>query len=75
MIIGDSDIREGLKHKLATFTEHGEFVSPWVEQPFLWLVDYSQDDEPGYDYKVISQALIASLPAHVRAAITPEAGA
>lgn len=75
IIIGDSDIREGLKHTLATFIEHGEFLVPWVERPFLWLLDYSQTMIPGYGYKAISEAVIASFPAHVRAAITPEAGA
>ena len=57
------------------FKQHGDFLVPWVQRPFLWLLDYSQTKVPGYDYKAISEAVIATFPAHVHAAITPEAGA
>lgn len=67
-IAGDSDVREGFKHKLAEFTDHGQFLNPWLKRPFLWFKDYSQKDD---NYEEINEALIATLPERVRTAITP----
>lgn len=34
-----------------------------IKNPFIWFVNYKDDDEPGYDYKAISRRKIeASVP-------------
>lgn len=70
--VGQHDVREGLRHKLARLEENGKFLVPWVGRPFLWLLDYSQPKADGYDYAAINETVIATLPEHVRNAITPE---
>lgn len=65
------DVREGLRRALGDLEEHGEFVSPWIKRPFLWLMNYTQKPE-GKGYEAVNEAVIAQFPAHVHAAITPE---
>ena len=73
--VGNFDGREAAFSKLAHAEEHGEFVTPWLEQPFLWLLTYADTKDPQtaeackYDYKAISQARLAKLPPEVRAAV------
>jgi hypothetical protein len=69
---GTHDVREAIRHKLALLRQHGQFVCPWVKQPFLWLLHYMDTKVEGYDYKAIADARIAMLPRHVRATITPK---
>jgi hypothetical protein len=71
--VGDHDCREALRHNIQKLRENGEFLSIWVECPFLWLLHYQDTKIPGYDYKAINEARIALLPEHVRKAITPAA--
>ena len=59
---------------LGRLAKHGTFVSPWVERPFLWLLNYMDTKTEGYDYKAINEARIAKLPEHVRTCITPSVG-
>lgn len=63
--VGDSDVREGLRHKLTNFKENGEFLPQWKFQPFMWLVNYSVSD----NYKEENERITALLPEHVRKAI------
>lgn len=69
--VGQHDVREAMRYKLSKLEAHGEFLPAWVERPFLWLLDYSQPKVAGYDYTSINEDVIASLPEHVRSAITP----
>lgn len=67
--VGDHDAREGIRHNLDAMRAEGEFVSPWVVRPFLWLLTYADTDVDGYDYAAINADRISRLPADVRAAI------
>ena len=68
---GSIDIREGLRHRLTTMEENGEFLSQWVERPFLWLLHHQDTKTPGYDFDVINEQRISLLPQDVQGAITP----
>lgn len=68
--VGDHDAREGIRHNLDAMRAEGSFVAPWIERPFLWLLNYSES-KGEYDYDAINEAKIARLPQHVRDAITP----
>lgn len=46
--VGDVDIREGFRHTLRTFGEHGAFVSPWLEDPHLWLLHYGDTNSEAW---------------------------
>jgi hypothetical protein len=67
---GDTDIREGLRHKLDTMAEAGELLEDWIKQPFLWLLHYMDTKVEGYDHKAITAERIAMLPEDVRTAIS-----
>lgn len=69
--VGDHDAREGIRHNLDALRAAGEFLPQWTERPFLWLLNYSEE-EGNYDYVAINASKIARLPDEVRAAITPE---
>jgi hypothetical protein len=63
--IGYHDCREALRFNIRQLTEHGTFVVPWVEQPFLWLLHYMDTKEP-YNHDVINKDRIATFPEDVR---------
>lgn len=71
--VGDHNAREGIRHNLNALRAVGEFLPEWVERPFLWLLNYSEE-KGDYDYDAINARKIAQMPEHVRLAITPEAG-
>lgn len=68
--VGDHDAREGVRHNLGRMREAGEFVTPWRERPWLWLLTY-MDTKGEYDHEAITAARVARLPEHVRQAISP----
>jgi hypothetical protein len=68
---GSIDIREGLRHRLTTMEENGEFLSQWVERPFLWLLHHSDTKVPGYDHEAITKQRISLLSQDVQDAVTP----
>ena len=70
--IGDHDAREALRHKISVLEQNGEFLAPWVEQPFLWLLHYQDSKTDSYDYQQINRDRIAMLPDWVQNMITPE---
>lgn len=56
------DGREGLFHKISKLESHGHFLPIWIKQKHprhLWFVDYLQDKKPNYDYKAITDTVIA----------------
>lgn len=67
---GDTDIREGLRHKIETMSEAGELLEKWIKPPFLWLLHYMDTKAKGYDYNAINAERIAMLPEDVREAIS-----
>lgn len=69
-IIGHHDVRVGLRHTLGRMEDAGTFLNPWIERPFLWLVNYSVEDSS--DYREVNDFVISQFPDHVREAITPE---
>lgn len=66
---GDFDAREALRFHIRQLRAAGEFLNPWVEQPFLWLLHYMDVKAEGYDHAAITEERIAMLPEHVRKAI------
>lgn len=64
--IGDHDAREALLFKLDRLRKHGEFLNPWIERPFLWLLHYMDTKRPGYSHDAINAERIALLPAWVQ---------
>lgn len=40
--IGDFDAREGMLSRLADIEEHAEIILPWIECPFMSLVNYAE---------------------------------
>jgi hypothetical protein len=56
------DVREALINKMHHIEQHLEFCNPWVTDQFLWFVDFVEDDQPGYDYKKITQEKIERCP-------------
>jgi hypothetical protein len=69
--VGDHDVREGLKHKINSIRKNGVFLTNWIERPFLWLLNYREPKEEGYDHKAINAAKIAQFPEEIQKAITP----
>lgn len=67
--VGDHDGREALRLHIGDLRARGTFVTPWVEQPFLWLLHYMDTKDEGYDYKAINAERIAMLPKKVQRAI------
>ena len=78
VFIGKVDAREAIRFKIHEFLEEGQFVTPWVEQPSIYLLT-SADWEalPGYDQwdqrskgiDDFNQAVFDQLPSEVRAAV------
>lgn len=68
---GNHDCREALIYNIDRLTANGEFVSPWIERPFIWLLHYG-DTKQDYDYDAINAERIAMLPSWVREMIGPE---
>lgn len=57
------DIREGLIHKLNRIDSTVKYLPKWQGiTPFLWFVDYNEDDVEGYDYKTITNEKILKCP-------------
>ena len=63
------DGREGLRFNLNKLRGGGRFLPQWIRKPFLWLVDYQQKNEAGYDYKAITNGVLDSLPIDIQRAV------
>lgn len=63
---GHHDCREALLFKMDRLRAAGEFVSPWPERPFLWLLHYGDTRTEGCDCNAINSERIAILPEWVR---------
>ena len=68
---GDHDCREAVKHHIQMLEEYADFLPVWKEDPFLWLLNWSDSKKEGYDYKAINAERISKLPLHIQKAITP----
>ena len=76
---GSFDCREGLRLHLDWLEKHGQFVVPWVAQPHLWLIDYTESHASteqnmgwpasGHYFKSVTEGRIARLPADVQRVI------
>ena len=62
---GDHDAREGLNHAMLDLAEYGEFLNPWKECPFLWLLNHEDSKVEGYSHKDITKSKVDQLPAEV----------
>lgn len=63
------DAREGLRYWIDMARPY--FQSKWSERPFLWLLNYNDVKDEGYNYRLLNAKRIAMLPAAVQVAITP----
>jgi hypothetical protein len=64
--IGNHDGREGLLLNIRQLAENGTFLTPWVERPWLWLLNYVEAHTNADDYKEINQKILNLLPEDVR---------
>jgi hypothetical protein len=62
---GSYDVREGLFLKISDLQEQGKFLSPWIEPPFLYLVNYNENKVEGYDYKKITYEKLKKFPENI----------
>ncbi|MFA5994289.1 MAG: hypothetical protein WC823_04995 [Parcubacteria group bacterium] len=67
---GHHDCRETLRLHIYDLRKNGKFVTPWIEQPFIWLLHYMDTKNPSYDYKAINKERLAMLPPEVLQSIT-----
>jgi hypothetical protein len=67
--VGCHDCREALRLNIRNLANNGKFVTPWVDEPFLWLLHHGDTKNEGYDYKKINEQRIAMLPDFVKEAI------
>lgn len=59
----DFDIREGLIHNINKVDNNLKLLPQWRGRlPFLWFLDYAEEKQPNYDYKVITAKKIAKCP-------------
>jgi len=58
---GDHDAREALLFNMNQLRDHGEFVWPWAERPFLF---FSNETKDGYEN--VTEEIIAKLPEEIR---------
>lgn len=64
IVIGSNDVREGLIHTIEQLRMWGEFITPWVEQPFLHILhsgDYALAEEKFGRYSIESSAFTTEL--------------
>jgi hypothetical protein len=69
---GNVDARSGLRHIMQKLEQQGEFVTPWVKIPHLWMVTYaeahhkSEDwQEASKNYDQINKERLLQLPAEI----------
>lgn len=71
--VGYHNCRENLKEDINDLNKHGKFVVPWIKQPFLSLLHYT--DQNNLDildltgHKAINEKRINILPIEVQTAI------
>lgn len=63
---GHHDCCRAMIFNLERLRSKGNFVSPWVGRPFLWLLHYEEPKVDGYDHMAITAARIARLPQWAR---------
>lgn len=67
--VGNHACREALRFNIRMLSEHGQFITPWVKRPFLWLLHHQDLKVKSYDYENINAERIAMFPLHVQKAI------
>lgn len=70
--VGNIDVREAFVHYLNKIESMSNVLPCWIEQPFLWLLNYQQKSAEDNDFEAITAEVIAAMPEKVRAAITVE---
>lgn len=68
-IVGYIDGREGMFTRLQWMEQNGRFLTPWIEQPWMWFLTYQDTKTAGCDHNAITAARVAKLPEEVRRAI------
>lgn len=62
--VGSHDCREALVFNITRLEENGNFVTPWIRQPFLWLSHHGDQGQNDYDgnLKHLIDARIEQFP-------------
>lgn len=68
--IGQADAREAIRHTVAQLEDRAQILPNWIEQPFLWLMNYGEKRVGTEDYAFITNAKVAEFPAAIREAVT-----
>ena len=69
--VGYHDCREDIDVNIRNLSENGEFVVPWKDRPFLWLLHFRDEEKYGdnEEYKEVNKQRIAMLPEGIQTAI------
>jgi hypothetical protein len=72
--VGNHDCREALVFNISRLEEHGNFVTPWVKQPFMWLSHYGDICRQDFQSDALTKLMedrIAQFPDWVKEMIIP----
>ena len=58
--VASFDVREGFRLTLKQLRNHGTFIKPWKETPFLWFLHHEDTKDDKYDYVAINKRLLLS---------------
>lgn len=64
--IGSYDAREALRFHINSLREIGDFVVPWVEEPFLWFLNYMDTKDENYNYREINKMKLEKIDPMIR---------
>lgn len=71
--VGSHDCRIDMDKNIKNLEENGDFVVPWINRPFLWLLHYKDEERENIlvdkKYKLVNERRIALLPREIQDAI------
>jgi hypothetical protein len=67
---GCLDVREALCFKIQQLSQNGKFLSPWMQQPFLWLLNYSEENLKR-PYSLVNEEKLKAIPQKIRDLLGP----
>lgn len=62
----DVDVREGFRFHLDAVSDAFELSTSWSKVPFLWLLNYMEENDKNCSYEKINKQKIAACTAEVR---------
>ena len=69
--VGSHDCRNNIDVNIRNLEENGEFVVPWINKPFLWLLHYKDTKKYSTNkgYKIVNERRIKQLSEKIQIAI------